>query len=150
MPARVNWGPYSYRAYLYNSQNDELLFIESFGFDKLQTDGSAGGNSDWQLVGWEDDPLSPAHTLDNFCLYPAAPNPFNPSTEIRYKLEKAGWVKLSIYNCQGKEIEILKNGWQNSGEYSFKFDAGDLPSGIYFAKLQSAPASMTQKLLLLK
>ena len=150
VPARANWGPYSYRAVLYNSHNNDLLYIGSFGFDKLQSDGAVSSESDWILTGWDSEAHLQAQTPAGFYLYPAAPNPFNPSTEIRYQLNVEGWVKFSIYNCLGEEIAVLQNGWQNGGEYSSKFDAGSLPSGIYFAHLQSASASVTQKLLLLK
>ncbi|MEO6695716.1 MAG: T9SS type A sorting domain-containing protein, partial [Ignavibacteria bacterium] len=69
--------------------------------------------------------------MDNF------PNPFNPSTIIKYKLSGSSYVELKIYDIVGKEIRTLVKQNQNSGRYEVNFDASDLPSGIYFYKLSA-------------
>jgi hypothetical protein len=84
------------------------------------------------------------------------PNPFNPSTEIRYELPGASRVHLSVYNVLGEEIEVLLNAEQAGGYYSVRWRA-TIASGIYFCRLQAVsledPSKSIQqvmKMLLLK
>jgi hypothetical protein len=63
------------------------------------------------------------------------PNPFNPSTQIRYTLPQIAFVKLTVYNLLGKEIETLINKSQQPGLHQYTFNAANLPSGVYFYKL---------------
>lgn len=78
------------------------------------------------------------------------PNPFNPSTTIRYNLPQAGFVNLKVYNALGEEIAILINKEQASGVYEVTFEAINLPSGIYFYRLESAGFVSTKKMMLVK
>lgn len=78
-----------------------------------------------------------AISVENYNLLQNYPNPFNPATNISYSLEKAGHVTLKIYNILGKEIKTLVNEIQNSGTYSYNFEAGDLSSGVYYYKLSA-------------
>lgn len=78
------------------------------------------------------------------------PNPFNPSTQIRYSLNKDGYVSLTIYSVVGEKISELVNEFQSRGFYNVKFDASDLPSGIYIYKLQAGEFSSTKKMILTK
>ncbi|MFC2085537.1 T9SS type A sorting domain-containing protein, partial [Bacteroidota bacterium] len=63
------------------------------------------------------------------------PNPFNPTTNISYSIISKSNVKLRVFNSLGQEIEILVNEIQGGGNYTIPFDAGNLPSGIYFYQL---------------
>jgi hypothetical protein len=63
------------------------------------------------------------------------PNPFNPSTKIRYYVPKSSNIKIVIFDIQGKEIEILINENKNAGNHELDFDAGNLSSGVYFVKM---------------
>jgi hypothetical protein len=87
---------------------------------------------------------------DNFVLYSNYPNPFNPSTMIRYNLPKAQMVSLKIYNILGQEVATLVHMQQDAGYYSVRFDAGNLSSGIYLYILKTESFSSTHKMLLLK
>jgi photosystem II stability/assembly factor-like uncharacterized protein len=78
------------------------------------------------------------------------PNPFNPSTTIRYKIPFAGFVSLKIYDVLGNEILILVNEEKPAGSYEVKFNASDLPSGIYLYKLQAGSFFEMKKMTLLK
>ncbi|MGA7159690.1 MAG: T9SS type A sorting domain-containing protein [Bacteroidota bacterium] len=78
------------------------------------------------------------------------PNPFNPTTIINYQLPMNSLVTLKIYDILGREVAILTNGRQNAGYYSATFDGSNLPSGVYFYKLEAGTYSKTKKLLLLK
>ncbi|MCP5062081.1 MAG: T9SS type A sorting domain-containing protein [Ignavibacteriae bacterium] len=59
-------------------------------------------------------------------------------------------VQLKVHNVLGKEITTLVNEKQKSGNYEVTFDANDLPSGVYFYKLQSGNFSSTEKMILLR
>ncbi len=78
------------------------------------------------------------------------PNPFNPSTQIEYSVPKTGHVSLKVFNALGQEVATLFDGEQNPGKYVATFDAKGLTSGVYFYRLQSGTASLTQKLILMK
>jgi hypothetical protein len=72
---------------------------------------------------------------DNFYLYQNFPNPFNPKTQIRFDIAKAGHVKLSVFDITGKHVAELVNGDYSTGKYIADFDGADLSSGIYFYKI---------------
>ncbi|HSW56315.1 MAG TPA: T9SS type A sorting domain-containing protein [Ignavibacteriaceae bacterium] len=78
------------------------------------------------------------------------PNPFNPSTKISYSILEDGLVQLKVYDILGNEIAELVNINQEAGNYTLDFNAGNLPSGIYFYKLTSGSFIETKKLILLK
>ncbi len=83
------------------------------------------------------------------------PNPFNPTTKIKYSIpdnEKSEMpnVKILIYDILGKVISTLVNRYQNPGNYEIIFNANNLPSGIYFYKLQAGNFISTKKMILTK
>jgi hypothetical protein len=85
-----------------------------------------------------------------FSLEQNYPNPFNPSTTIRYSIAAANQVTLRVYNVLGQAVGTLVNAWQPAGNYSIRFDARNLPSGVYFYRLQSGNLTKTKRLTLLK
>jgi|GEM_PF-5872303 len=89
-------------------------------------------------------------TKDNFSLNQNFPNPFNPSTVISYRLAAAVNVNLKVYDATGKEIVTLVNELQPAGNYEAKFNASDLPSGIYYYKLTSGEFVDTKRMILIK
>lgn len=72
-----------------------------------------------------------------FELYQNHPNPFNPSTTISYAIPFESNVKLTVYNSLGKVIRELVNGIERQGVYLVKFDASDMPSGLYFYAIEA-------------
>jgi photosystem II stability/assembly factor-like uncharacterized protein len=78
------------------------------------------------------------------------PNPFNPNTVISYSLPSASNVKLIVYNALGQTIKVLGDEFKKAGNYSFNFNASDIPSGIYFYKLDAGQFSQIKKMILLK
>jgi gluconolactonase len=84
---------------------------------------------------------------NSFELFPNYPNPFNPSTKIRYTITKSSDVKLSIYTILGQEVETLVNGYQPSGSYEKTFNAGKLTSGMYIYRLNAGGFSMSNKMI---
>ena len=87
---------------------------------------------------------------EKFELVQNYPNPFNPSTVISYNLAEGNFISLKIYNELGKEVAALVNERQNAGSYSISFDGSNLPSGLYYYKLESGGFVDTKKMLLIK
>ncbi|UCE66171.1 MAG: T9SS type A sorting domain-containing protein [Candidatus Zixiibacteriota bacterium] len=78
------------------------------------------------------------------------PNPFNASTTIEIELSDAANIDLSVYNINGQKIENLKSGSIEAGSYSVVWDAHDVSSGVYFARLTADGISKSLKMQLLK
>jgi len=78
------------------------------------------------------------------------PNPFNPSTTIAYSVASRGNVTLTVYDMLGKEVANLVNEVKAAGNYTVNFNAGNLPSGVYFYKLNNGSQVLTQKMMLIK
>ena len=70
-----------------------------------------------------------------YYLYQNYPNPFNPSTVISFDLPKAGFVKLSVYDINGKQVSSIVNNQLEPAKYSFNWNSGNASSGIYFYTL---------------
>ena len=78
------------------------------------------------------------------------PNPFNPTTRIRFSISELSFVKLKVYDIVGNEIETLVNQEKPAGSYEVQFSAVDLPSGVYFYRIQTGGFIDTKKMILLK
>ena len=89
-----------------------------------------------------------------FQLLPNYPNPFNPTTTIKYSIPTNGFVELSVFNALGEEVATLVNEFKEAGNYEINFNAGftpgELTSGIYFYRLQANNFTQTKKMILLK
>ncbi|MCF7811706.1 T9SS type A sorting domain-containing protein [bacterium] len=85
-----------------------------------------------------------------FRLYPAYPNPFNSSTTIRYSLPMPSHVSLEVYNALGQRMTTLFNGNQTAGFHTCTLAENDLPSGLYFVRLNASAEVTTQKIMLIK
>lgn len=90
---------------------------------------------------------------NSYKLSDAYPNPFNPSTRIRYAIPKAGNVQIKVFDILGREITTLVDEFESAGSYEVEFNSssfGELSSGIYFYRMKSGSYSETKKLMLLK
>ena len=85
-----------------------------------------------------------------FVLKQNYPNPFNPTTVVTYQLPAVSNVKLIVYDLLGRPVATLVNERQAAGRHSVKFDAGGLPSGVYFYRLQAGSFVSTKKMILLQ
>ncbi len=85
-----------------------------------------------------------------FRLEQNTPNPFNPSTTIRFALPAAGTVRLMVYNIAGQEVARLVNGPLPAGTHQVMFEGSRLASGVYFYRLQAPGFTRTRKMLLIK
>jgi hypothetical protein len=85
-----------------------------------------------------------------FSLSQNYPNPFNPTTSIEFAIPKSAFVKLTVYDMLGREVEILANKELKTGIYKADWDAGNYPSGVYFYKLVTDNFTETKKMMLVK
>lgn len=77
------------------------------------------------------------------------PNPFNSSTVIKYQIPSQSFITLKLFDILGREVETLVNKNQNAGSYSLQFNASNLPSGVYFYRLENGLNHSTKKFVLL-
>ncbi len=117
---------------IYDAQGLEIGPVETVRVDQLTSVAQAG------------------QTPESFDLRPVSPNPFNPSTVIRYHLPKAAQVELTVYDIAGHRIATLVKEKQTAGEHSTVFNGINLASGIYLVRLQAEAALQTQRMLLIK
>jgi len=80
----------------------------------------------------------------------AFPNPFNPVTELRFDVPRAGHVTLAVYDVDGRLVETLAKDVFAAGEYAASFDGSRLASGTYFARMEAYGFDATAKLVLMK
>jgi hypothetical protein len=78
------------------------------------------------------------------------PNPFNPSTTIKYALSKPEHVTLTVFNTLGQTIETLVHKPMPTGHHRVEFNDQNLPSGLYFYRLEAGEHVQTRKMLLVK
>jgi len=87
---------------------------------------------------------------EKFFLYQNFPNPFNPVTNIKFDLAKAGNVKLTVYNINGEAVATLVEDNLGFGQYNYDFDGVKLASGVYFYKLETPEFTSVKKMILIK
>ncbi len=124
------------------AENDSCFAIYTlFGpYDVMAAYGCDGP------VSVEDDEVVPA----NYSLSQNYPNPFNPSTTIKYSIPQSSFVKIKVFNTIGQEVAELVNQELQTGNYEVTFDARNLPSGIYFYRLEAGKFVQTNKMILIK
>ncbi len=88
--------------------------------------------------------------VDEFKLFDNYPNPFNPTTSIKYSIPENSDVNLTVYNSAGQIIDVLVNSKQVVGYYTVKWDASKAPSGVYFMKFNAGDFSDVKKCILVK
>lgn len=109
--------------------------------------GNTSEFSTYFVVSVEDDkPGKPSQ----FSLSQNFPNPFNPATTIEYQVKVSGHVTLKVFNMLGEEVRTLVDSPREAGFYRLKFDAKDLPSGIYFYQFQCRDFQAVRKFMLVK
>lgn len=128
--------------------NCVVMDLELSG-DKLKAATFGRGIYEWDLSGASmvKKTSSDATKHINVTNYP---NPFNPVTEISFKLFSATMVRLTIYDITGKEITVLVNSMLEPSVYKFKWNAESYASGIYFYRLETNGHIQTNKMLLVK
>jgi hypothetical protein len=117
--------------------DDNILFIatNSYGLYELQNPTNI---------------VEENNLLSTYQLYQNYPNPYNPTTKIKFTIPRSELVKIKVYDILGKEIQILLNEYKQAGVYEVEFDASNLPSGIYFYRMISGDYLGTKKMILLR
>lgn len=87
---------------------------------------------------------------DRFDLAQNYPNPFNPTTTITYSVASTEHIRLVVYDVLGREVATLVNESQKPGKYTIAFDAKNLASGVYFARLKAGRQVLLRKMLLIR
>ena len=87
---------------------------------------------------------------EEFYLSQNYPNPFNPSTRIQYSVNSTQKIVLKVFDLLGGEVATLVNEQKPAGKYEVEFIGSNLPSGVYFYKLQAGSFVETEKMVLIK
>ena len=132
-------------ALLIDDRNDTLIYIRDEDYSGQRPDMGA-----FELG----EPLRSEKKVkdypSNFILHPTYPNPFNSITTIRYSLLYPSNISLQIYNLSGQRMTTLFEGYQQAGVYTTNLNAGNLPSGLYFVRLEGAGEVLSRKVMLMK
>lgn len=91
-----------------------------------------------------------ASTPSGFILYPNYPNPFNPSTQIRFNMPQASFVTVKVYNTLGQQVANLVNRNLGAGDHLVEFNAGNLANGTYIYTITAGSNRVSGKMVLLK
>jgi photosystem II stability/assembly factor-like uncharacterized protein len=130
-----------------NHLNVTSLAIDNDGYLYVGTDGGGVYKSTETVVGLnEENVLQPS----SFQLLQNYPNPFNPTTSIQYSVSSSQFVELRVYDVLGNEIATLVNEEKEAGYHTIDFNGSDLPSGVYFYRMQAGNFIETKKMILLK
>ena len=124
-------------------------YSDGFPFKKL---GSASKAGPLNAADWRDpfeNPLT-APLPGRFELMGNYPNPFNPSTSIRFALPSSGPVRLSVYDALGREVTTLVNGMLPAGVHQVTWEAGSVASGVYLYRLEAGDVVQIRHMLLMK
>jgi hypothetical protein len=94
------------------------------------------------------------NTLNNapekFALYQNFPNPFNPSTNIKFDIAVTSNVKITVYDVLGKVVDVLVNQQLEAGTYNITYTNAQLASGMYFYELKTGDFKYIKKMTLVK
>jgi|GEM_PF-3452835 len=93
---------------------------------------------------------APEQGKSGYSLFRNYPNPFNPMTTIGYTLSTGGRIKIIVMDVLGRVVATLKDGRENRGEHTVRWDAGGVPSGVYFCRLESEGQARTIRLVLIR
>jgi hypothetical protein len=129
----------------FNSTNIDLTYIVYF---------TGGGTADG-VINMVKDPASSVEkesdiVPDGFALEQNFPNPFNPSTTIRFAVPEQSFVRLEIFNTLGEKVDVLLLEELNAGTYRVDWNGNNLTSGTYYYSLTTDNFRQTKKLILLK
>lgn len=98
----------------------------------------------------ETEELLPPQVPSSFVLHQNFPNPFNPTTIIRFDIAAEAHTKLAVFNTLGQQVATLLDAVRPPGSYAIDFVATGLPSGIYFYRLESGSQVEVKKMILLR
>jgi hypothetical protein len=126
---------------------------DSFMWTKLTT--YDGGPMVWEAANYGESFAPYEVTGEDVCptsfaLIEASPNPFNPSTDIRYQMTDGRHVSLKVFDTAGRLVATLVDGWREAGSHQVSFDGSNLASGVYLYSLTAGTNHATGKMVLMK
>lgn len=157
---RNRWGDYSGLSLCPSGENDFYLFNEYAGTQGTPGTGSNGAEDGrwFTKLGWfrvklatpvGDTPASGTRLAQN------VPNPFNPSTTIRFSLSSREHVTVAVFDAHGRLVRTLADETRAAGDHSVQWDGRDaggksVASGVYFYRLTAGGSTESKKMVLLK
>jgi hypothetical protein len=150
------WAAGTYRVFVYRttrvSNYKDTTYVGSLSFtisgtspQPPTTNVNSGACHEFPIVSVKELPF-----LNSYTLLANYPNPFNPSTTIRYSIPHADIVKLEVFDELGRLTAQLVNEKKEAGVHEEKFDGTRLGSGVYYCRLVAGTNVLTSKLILLK
>jgi hypothetical protein len=135
-------------------QSPHKTLLTSFSFARLNDEG-VNSRADYvnavmywlANTGIDEQPLN---LPSGIALNQNYPNPFNSTTQITINSPRSESIELNIYNLIGQKVETLFKGRVEAGIYDYKWDASSYPSGVYFARLETASDAQTIRMVYLK
>ncbi len=133
------------KEYSFTDRNPERGYL-LYRLKQIDTDGAYVYS---QVISVETQNFASLPTV--FKLSQNYPNPFNPATNIDYSIPTACFAQIKVFDILGKEVAVLLSEYKQPGDYSVKFNAGGLSSGIYFIQMSNDNGFISrEKMLLLK
>ena len=131
--------------YVFETYEEEISYLKSWISQRL-----SWMDSEILLLDLDESPI-----LSSFALENAYPNPFNPTTNIGYRLSKNSNIRIAVYDLIGNEVKTLVNGKEHAGSKMIQWDATDqfghgVSSGVYIYKLEAEGSIETKKMIYLK
>ncbi|MFH1863261.1 MAG: SBBP repeat-containing protein [bacterium] len=153
VPARAPAGDYAFQSYV-GIYPDAIWNQDSFDFQKFPAAGESITVGNWGNYGeafsGDKTPGEASFAPTEFRLYPCFPNPFNPTTTIRFELPEAALVKLEVFDVNGRSVGAIHELPLPPGTHEVPFDGSGLPSGMYIYRLTAGDWQAAGKMVLLK
>ena len=147
VPSRARPGQYTYRAFIGDFPST-FISMDLFQFEKLADEGTEGNFfSEWNNRGEDFDAefsTRPSEMPVNYLVLSVSPNPFNHQSVVSFTLERAGEIKLTVFDIAGREVASLVNGHRSLGHHEVVWDAEGMSSGVYFVRLELQSAGTLQ------
>jgi hypothetical protein len=141
-----------------DSSLTQANFIVAYDIDGDSVPDAAAGS--WSetsgIINWYENPVI-INVQDDVNAVPVEyllsqnyPNPFNPATTIHFQIPELSFVTLKVYDVLGSKVGTIVNEEKPIGSYEVEFDADNLPSGVYFYRLQAGDFQQVKKMVLIK
>lgn len=157
-------GTGDWQVQLYDEGDSVVFWTDSTPLDedqgtitgfRLSNSTGCSGHGTWTAGTQEGDiegplPISAGRELPTEYSLAVYPNPFNPTTTLEFALPQATFLNVSVFDITGRLVSQIANGTFDAGYHMVRFEASNLPSGLYFARVQSNEFVTTKKLMLLK
>lgn len=141
LSAHPDWTPMQIR---------EALMMTADKVDAPDNDYGYGVIDVMAAIDYEVSSIDENNVPDEFSILNVYPNPFNPTTTIRFTVKSNHARSLHVYDITGKLVETIVNDNFLPGEYTYKWNALGFPSGIYFVQLKTPSGSISRKITYLK